>query len=194
MRQLDRATWLWVGKYLVLCYLITAGLLLLFAAPLDNFLATRFPDPGTDDLSLPYVIRNFPPVGIVFITAMFVSALLGFRLKRCAYLGVAILFANISFFILMRSNFEFYYWMISVPQPGYGGLAAVMTTALTLGLAIAWLVADNLLFYLEQRNKGQAFLIKKISSVTTFAGIALSLLISWSNFGPAVVHVIKNGW
>ncbi|MDI6630883.1 MAG: hypothetical protein AB1507_02605 [Bacillota bacterium] len=146
MRQLDRATWLWVGKYLVLCYLITAGLLLLFAAPLDNFLATRFPDPGTDDLSLPYVIRNFPPVGIVFITAMFVSALLGFRLKRCAYLGVAILFANIS------------------------------------------------LFYLKQRNKGQAFLIKKISSVTTFAGIALSLLISWSNFGPVVVHVIKNGW
>jgi len=164
---------------------------------MDSFLSTKFPDPGTDDLNLAYVIKNFPLVGVGFLTATLISVLLGFRWKRYAYFGIAILFANITFFTLMRSNFEFYYWMITGPQPGYGGLATGMSLLFIFVFSIGWLVVDNAFFCLEQKKKDQSRALSylyKIYNFATLCGIVFTVIFSLFHFGPVIAYVIKNGW
>jgi len=43
----------------------------------------------------------------------------------------------------MRSNYEFYYWMISEAQPGYGGLQAAAGIFFIVSVFVGWLVIDS---------------------------------------------------
>jgi hypothetical protein len=147
---------------------------------IDSFLTNVFPDTGTDDLNLEYVLKNLP-VYYWYIYYILLSALTVTILsKNINYLSIFMLILNIETWILLRSNWEFSSWMDNVYD--YGGMFALLIV-LGFFLVIFWTLLEVLQFLrvckINKKYTEFLYLIRKF-------GIIYTLILSTVHFGPII--------
>ncbi|KGP71929.1 hypothetical protein [Pontibacillus yanchengensis] len=189
-------------KMWVLWYVLTIGgvALLLYSVsqPLDHFLSHVFPDPATDDLTLSYVLDHLGTLFWVFSMWILAILVLGAVERFPSLIVIAGLYLNILIFLLVRSNFEFYIWMIQGPQPDYGGLGAGIVALSTFGIASLWLIVEYIQFMIREnklpRNDNEGPSLFKIGLVL-FRGIGLCyfIIVSLIHFYPLFFYVSEYG-
>ncbi|MYL35387.1 hypothetical protein GLW08_03585 [Pontibacillus yanchengensis] len=189
-------------KIWVLWYVLTIGgvALLLYGVsqPLDYFLSHVFPDPATDDLTLNYVLEHLGVLFWVFFMWIIAIMVLGAVERFPSLIVIAGLYFNILIFLLLRSNFEFYIWVIQGPQPDYGGLGAGIAALSTFGVASLWLIVEYIQFMIREnklpRNDREGPSLSKMG-LWLFRGIGVFyfIIVSLVHFYPLVFYVSEYG-
>ncbi|WLD93046.1 hypothetical protein [Alkalihalobacillus sp. AL-G] len=172
----------------ILIFFVFKGLFLLFSSELDYFLDHVFPDDATDDLDLAYVLDKLPSsfwyinwliIGLLTVTLV---------LRKYQFLFICLLLVNVQTFILLRSNWEFSFWMRDAIHD-YGGPFG--------GLIFLGFIASMLWLLIEIIDLIRSTTIKDSYSPTVFIkwirriGVAFTIVLSLVHFFPILLHTIR---
>lgn len=173
MKWLNKDKFLWSAKGMILGFIIVVLLFGLLYKPLVDFLSHKLPQIDNNAMFFIYVIENLSFTFIILLTLIIFFIILGLRKTHISYYGMALIIANITFYILMISNYKFYNFY---GFQGYRGLETLLLMIFIALLSLLWFITEELL--------------EHSSKIITYSFLIFTFIISLLHFVPVITYTI----